>query len=179
MSSKQENFYTTINNFYETQKAEMSKKINITKEYEYVFVNDNDIDYVEIYLDGKLKLKGEYNIIGMYNIPLSIWYWSWNIAFVNKQLMKKIFPLKNSANDLITKYTQFNKKDADELHYILTNGNFYISGEGLDKLLKFVIYQTNGIWYFPVKHTVKNKNSNPADQDKIEYILITKIIQMN
>lgn len=178
MANKQEKFYTIINNYYNTQKEEITKKFNINKDYEYNFVNENNMDFVEVYLDGKIKLKAEYDIIGMYNVPLSVWYWSWNIAFINKSLIKNILPIKDFIDVLTKKYNQFDKMEADELYYIVKNDNFYISGENLDKILKFVLYETKGIWYLPVKYTNKNKKTI-SDQDRIEYILITKIIQIN
>ena len=172
-------FYTILNTNYNNLKETIEKKIDIDKDYEYVFTDEN---IVEMYLDGKLKLKAEYNIIGLYNIPLSVWYWGWNIAFVNKNLTVTINKIKEFLN-IITKdtssYSKFNKIEIEELHYVLSNDNFYISSSNIDKIIKLALYLTKGIWYFPVKYSDDKKQKDLEQMDKIEYILITKILQFN
>lgn len=170
-------FFTDINNHYNILKNNISKSIDISKDFDYVFSNDNNIDIVEIYFDGKIKIKAEYNFIGMFNIPFSIWYWSWNIAFINKNLIKEMLPVKNFSKSMILEknYYKYNKKNTDELYYITSNDNFYISHKNIDKILKLVLFLTKSVWYFPIKYI---NNKNQLDKiDKIHYILITKIIQ--
>lgn len=164
-----EKFYTNVNNYFNEAKEQISKKIDVNKNYEYVF-DDNDINIVEIYLNDKLKLKAEYNIMGLYNIPLSMWYWSWDIAFVNKNLIKDVIKIKEFVNVIDKEYNKFSKIEAEELHYVISNGMFYISGDNIDKIIKLALYLTKAIWYFPIKF---------EQMDKIEYILITKILQFN
>lgn len=166
-----EKFYTNVNNYFNESKEQISKKIDINKNYEYVF-NDNDVNIVEIYLNDKLKLRAEYNIMGLYNIPLSMWYWSWDIAFVNKNLIKDVIKIKEFVNVIDKEYNKFDKIEAEELHYVISNGMFYISGDNdnIDKIIKLGLYLTKAIWYFPIKF---------EQMDKIEYILITKILQFN
>jgi hypothetical protein len=168
MASK---FYNVCNDNHNKLKDIITKKIDITKTYEYAF-NEN---IVEMYLDGKLKFKAEYNIMGMYNIPLSVWYWSWNIAFINKDLIKVMDPVKDFIKILDKDYAKFDRVEAEELQYMLSNGNFYISGKNIDKLFKMVLYLTKSIWYFPIRHNDKEKDV----EDKLEYILITKILQFS
>jgi len=180
MANKQDKFYAKVNDYYNKHKDDIAKKIQLSDKYEFVFAVNNDVDIVEVYLDGKVKMRAEYNIIGMYNIALSVWYWGWNIAFVNKKLIENIVPIKEFVGTLTKQYMSFGKGEADELHYILTNDNFYVSGEHIDKMMRFVLYQANGIWYFPIKHIGENKKPSVNEpMDKIEYILITKIIQFD
>lgn len=175
-------FYIGVNNYFNDLKEQISKKIDINQNYEYVFSdndNNNNINVVEIYLNDKLKLKAEYNIVGLYNIPLSTWYWGWNIAFVNKNLIKNITKIKDFVNTIEKDYDKFNKIEAEELHYVLSNDNFYVSGDNLDKIIKIALYLTKAIWYFPIKYSDHNAQTNFEQMDKIEYILITKILQFN
>ena len=158
-------YYNLCADNYNLLKENISKKIDITKNYDYVFENN----IVELYLDDKLKLKAEYNIIGMYNIPMSVWYWGWNIAFVNKKLLESIKPIKAFETILNKDYAKFDKIEAEELHYLVSNDNFYVSGKNVDKIIKLALYLTKAIWYFPIK----------KESDKVEYILITKILQFS
>ena len=174
-----EKFYINVNNYFNNLKEQISKKIDTNKDFEYVFNENEDINTVEIYLDGKLKLKAEYNIIGLYNIPLSMWYWAWNIAFINKNLIKDIVKIKDFVNVIDKEYNKFNKLEAEELHYVLSNNNFYVSGDNIDKIIKIALYLTKAIWYFPIKYSDHKNQKDFEQMDKIEYILITKILQFN
>lgn len=171
-------FYTNLNINYNNSKEHIEKKIDINKDYEYAFSDEN---IVEMYLDGKLKMKAEYNIIGLYNIPLSIWYWGWNIAFINKNLINATIKIKEFLNVINDnkEYSKFNKTEIEELHYVLSNDNFYISSTNIDKIIKLALYLTKGIWVFPMKYNDDKKQKEMEHMDKIEYILITKILQFN
>ena len=188
------NFFDTINSYYNSVNTDIQKKItslNNKKNYEYVFSKKSDIPIVEVYLDNKFILKGEYCILGLYNIQLSVWYWSWNIAFINKKLIelptKKI---KNFIGEINDNYKKFNNEEAELMYYLLSNDNFYISSKHIEKIVKLSLYLTKCIWYFPIKQT--NNDSNTQEDDKnddstndlnnnshntVQYIMITKILQ--
>jgi hypothetical protein len=162
-------FYNKIDSYYDTINKDMQEKIsdlNNKNNYEYAFSQNGDI--VEVYLNDLLIMKANYCIFGSYNIQLSVWYWSWNIAFINKKLIE--LPkekIKEFEKTIENKYEKFNKMEAEVLHYLVSNDNFYISGNHIDKIIKLSLYLTNSLWYFPVKQ----------DANKIQYILITKILQ--
>jgi len=169
MTQNINNFNEQITKFYSNAKSNIINKIDISKDYEFVFLEENNMNIVEFYLNKKLKLRAEYNILGLYNMPLSIWYWSWNIAFINKNLI--VNSLKDFVNVLDKNYSKFDPKEAEELYYLFSNDNFYISAKNIDKLIKVSLFLTQGLWIFPILH----KNSNKMD--KVEYLLIKKIIQ--
>lgn len=167
-------FFDNINSYYNSTNDDMQKKVhnlNNKNNYEYVFSKNDDMQTVEIYLDNKFVLKAEYVILGLYNIQLSMWYWSWNIAFINKKLTElPINKIKSFINVLNDNYDKFNKVDAEMLHYLISNDNFYISNNNIDKIIKLGLYLTKSVWYFPIKQNDDNIN-------QLEYILITKILQ--
>lgn len=172
--------YDKININYNNLKKDMLTKLDVNKEYTFIFSNDNDNYIVEIYLDDKLIIKAEYDIVGLYNIPLSIWYWSWDIAFLNKKLIGNMIKVKEFSKNLKDNYNNFDRQEAEELHYILSNGNFYISSDKIDRIIKLVLFITKGMWIFPIKYSNNNNNNknNIMDQmDRIQYILVKKIIQ--
>jgi len=170
-------FYKQATDYYNKINNEISQKIDLKKNYSYNFVDENDMNIVEIYMDKKLKLRAEYNIVGLYNIPLSIWYWSWNIAFLNKKLFKELDKIKTFTKSLNDNFDKFDSKEAEELHYLLNNDNYYISSGNIERIIKIILYITKGLWIFPLNHSDKKTASEHLD--RIEYILITKILQIN
>jgi len=167
--------------YFNSMQKEISNKMDIMKDYDYEFYEENNNHIVNIFLKGKLKLKAEYNIIGLYNIPMSVWYWGWNIAFINKNLIKDLDKVKDFINIINNEYKNFDKLLAEELFYILTNGNFYISYDKINIIIKLTLYLTKTLWFFPIKYSNKNKNKNSLldSLDKIEYIMIKKILEFN
>lgn len=170
-------FYNQAVEYYNKISVDISKKIQLDQNYTFNFVEENNMHIVEIFIDDKLKIKAEYNIVGLYNIPLSMWYWSWNIAFLNKKLYKELDKIRNFAKTLNNNFDQYDSKEAEELHYLLANDNYYISSGNIDRLIKVILYITKGLWIFPLNHD--DKSTSPEHLDRIEYILITKILQIN
>jgi hypothetical protein len=175
----QKSLLNDINKHYSVLKEKISKKIELDNDFEYIFTEQNNYHTVEIVLEGQVKIKGEYNIVGMYNIPLSVWYWGWNIAFINKKLIEKLDNIKNFLDSLEENFKDLNGKEAEEIHYLLSNDNFYTTSENIDKLIKLVLYITNAVWCFPIKHTQSNLKKNTDEMDRTDYIIVTKILQYN
>ena len=180
MSSK---FYKKVDNYFKNIKDDIQKKLDITKEYQYNFVEENGLNIIEISIDNKIKLRAEYNIIGLYNIPLSIWYWGYSLEFVNRKLLDKLqiikeFSKKLEINDK-NNNGEFKPVELEELYFITSNNNFYCSSQNIDKIIKIVLYLTKGIWFIPVKHSDKMIGNINNQMDRIEYILINKILQFN
>jgi len=175
-SKKIISFYKEVVDYHNKLNEEISQKIDLKQNYNFNFVEEANKHIVEIYIDKKLKLKAEYNIVGLYNIPLSVWYWSWNIAFLNKTLFKELDKIKKFAESLDKNYNNFDSKEVEELHYLLANDNYYISSGNIERLIKIILYITKGLWIFPINHSDKK---SAEYLDRVEYILITKILQIN
>ena len=162
-------FYDTIDKYYEQKYKDIKKKINPDQdnEYEYVFTKINDKQIVEVFLKDKFLLKAEFCVLGIYNTPMSMWYWSWAIAFINKQLIVAPIELIKGFNDVIeTHYDKFDKKEVEELQYLVSNDSMFISNDNVKIIVKLGLYLIKGIWVLRVKQ-----------QDKIQYLVITKILQ--
>jgi len=175
-SKKIISFYKEVVDYHNKLNEEISQKIDLKQNYNFNFVEEANKHIVEIYIDKKLKLKAEYNIVGLYNIPLSVWYWSWNIAFLNNTLFKELDKIKKFAESLDKNYNEFDSKEVEELHYLLANDNYYISSGNIERLIKIILYITKGLWIFPINHSDKK---SAEYLDRVEYILITKILQIN
>jgi hypothetical protein len=174
-------YYKKIDSFYKNAKNDIEKKLNIINEYSYNFTKENDRHVVEISHNDKIKLKAEYNTIGIYNIPLSFWYWSWSLPFVNKELLDKAEKIKSFSQKLEKEkdFDKFTPEELEELHFITSNNNFYTTSENINRIIRFAMYVTNSIWYFPVKHSEQRSEKNNNQMEIIEYILITKVLQFN
>ncbi len=169
MSSK---FYTKIDNYFKTIKDDMQKNLDIVKEYNYNFITENNVNIVEIISNGKIILRAEYCIIGLYNIGLSVWYWGWGLDFINRKFLDKLQVIKEFPKILEKDDKNFNNLELEELHFITSNNNFYCSSQNLDRIIRFALYMLKAIWYFPVKYS-------DNQMDKIEYIALTKILQFS
>jgi len=170
MATKQQ-FYAQVDAFYNKLKLKFDKFLDTTDttlEYKYVFSKHSP--NVSIYLGDKLKLKAEYSIIGTYNIGTSIWYWAWNMAFINHSLTTDVIKLKTyNIQDL-----KLQSKEHEKVDYLLTNGYFYISSKNIAKLIKIVTYILKPLWILPIK----TKSANDNDQNVIKYIMINKILEI-
>lgn len=168
MTTKYKKIFEKSDFYYNEINKDMQEKINginNKKNYEYVFDKKN---IMSVYLDDKLVMKCEYSILGMYNVQLSVWYWSWAVAFINKSLIEMpIKKVKDFSKELDDNYNKFNKVDAEIIHYFLTNDNFYIAPSGIDKIIKLGLYLTKALWFFPVK----------MDGDRVQYVLVEKVLQ--
>lgn len=183
MTKPKINFYSKINEYINANESAMLEKIDLSKEYKFNFPElSTDEHIVEIYgQDDKLVLKGKYSIMGIYNLESSIWVWGHDISFVDKSLVKSIKKIKDLSQDLKDNYKDYIPEQADELYFITSNGNFYLSNENIPKVIKLGTYITNSLWAFPVKYFKDISSNNKKDKNiiKIEYILLEKILQIN
>ena len=131
-------YYKKIDTFFKNAKNDIQKKLDITNEYSYKFIEENDKNIVEISYDNKIKLKAEYNTIGVYNIPLSFWYWSWSLPFVNTKLLDKVEKIKSFSQKLEKEndFNKFSAEELEELYFITSNNNFYSSGQNIDRIIR-------------------------------------------
>ena len=162
------NFNQKIEEYYIKIKKNIGAKINTDIKYNYKFYSNDNANIIEIYNNNNdnIILKAEYSILGVYNIAYSTWYWAWNSNMINKTLIKDSLLIKKISKDVIQ---NISPKDAEELYFYTNNGNFFISSDNILKLIKIGLYITNANWYIPIIH------NDPID--KIEYILIKKILQ--
>jgi len=160
--------YDDIENYYLRQKEQFQFKIN--NGVKYTFSEKNGINYVEIIDHGKLVLKAEYSLIGLYNVGVSVWYWGWNIAMIDKSLIQKIKKIKKYYKTIKAEYHKYNAQEIDEIYYFLRNGNFYISQQNVLKIVKLALFLTKSNWYLEV---MRNDQTGG-----IQYIFIDKVVQV-
>ena len=150
-------------------KYSASKK-NIQDDYNLKFAYTDNYDFVDIYINDKLFIRGLYDVLGCYNVINSIWIWSWSINQIEKYLYENV---KHKAKILHGKLLDGNITENTEKYlYYLGNDNFFISYKNIDNLLKFMLYMTKGEYI--LAHKVNDNNPKI-----IEFIVINKIIQQH
>ncbi len=167
-----------VTEYYESKKKKLKNHIDLDKMLNFNFVeNKNGPNFVEILIDGNVIINAEYSLIGVYDTTISIWYWATDIAFVDKKLVEPVYEIKRYL-DNFDKYGGKFDKNIDNLHYILSNNNFYISGENIEIITRSSLYIAGGEWIFPVKNNDTFRDNLMQNMsDKIVYVLITKILQ--
>ncbi len=182
-------FYQSANKYYNDQQLLMGKYINLNKNYKFEFNTDpvgNSI--LEMYDDdNKIVLKAEYCFIGIYNLINSVWYWAWNVEFLDKKLAEKSKVVKQLKKDLVNDYEKYLLGEIDELYFYSSNGNFFVSHDNVVKLAKLMLYLAKGLWFLTVcpgknnsKSCMYEKGSDESESvRRLEYVMITKIVQSN
>lgn len=113
-------------------------------------------------------IKAEYDLIGVYNVDTSVWYWGWSLP-VNKLFHDSLKKIKEFPNYIKKNYERFNKKDAEEYLYMTSNNNMYISHKNIEKLIKLSLYLLKGESYVIVPVN--------GDINRLEYLNIKRILQ--
>lgn len=175
--------YKKINSYFDKKSENIP--FDIQKEYHYVFSKDNNGKNIIELLDpktDKLILKAEYSIMGMYNTYNSVWYWGYNLSFVNHQAAKKSKVLLDVPKEIKKEYKQYKDKEADEIHYMSSNGNFFLDVQNIPKVVQLGLFAMEGEWFIEIKYdsnddVVHGKvDDKKSPVKKIEYYCINKVI---
>tara|TARA_B100002019_G_C21132976_1_gene529220 strand:+ start:36 stop:590 length:555 start_codon:yes stop_codon:yes gene_type:complete len=180
MSKNKNIFLNNINKYYKEKKEKINKIFDLKQQLKYNFTynRDKNIHIVEIYnKNNKLIFQSNYDIVGLYNIVRSVWYWGYNISMVDQQLIKKSRNILNISKDIIKNYSKYNSKDIDIYHYYSNNGNFMIKSSNIPNIIKLGLYSMEGEWVLPIRKGLDELDSNINDRtfDTIEYISIYNI----
>lgn len=172
--------------YFQKIQKNIKNKLDTDKTYSYKFYENNDKKHIiEIYDNDKFVLKAEYEYIGVFNIMTSVWYWSWNINMINKDLTKSSLEVKKLGEKIMDNYTDYNPREADELYYISQNGNFFTSIDVVKKIVQLSLYLTKSDYYIPINYEIDGKSLvgdeiNKLDKfKKIDFILLKKIISFS
>lgn len=171
--------------FYKKVEDNVEKKgknIDLNKNYKFKFHKDRSGNHIVELFDGdKSVLKGEFQLIGMYNLINSIWYWGWSIDFVDKQLTQTVKKVKQFPHEIKENFDKFDPVEADELHFLTSNGSFYTNSKRVDFLGKLAQYLMDGEMVISLCNerdgtTCSIDKGKKESLSRIEYILITKIL---
>src|SRR3989304_753210 len=94
-------FFEILETNFNKKKTYIQKIINPDNNFKFTFKKDNmENNIIELYENNKLVLKGEYQIIGMYNFITSIWYWASAIDFIDRELSLDAKKIQNFSKQL-------------------------------------------------------------------------------
>ncbi|AYV75840.1 MAG: hypothetical protein Terrestrivirus3_109 [Terrestrivirus sp.] len=164
-------FYLTkkIDLFYKETLKSLSPFVDDTKQYDLIFNNndgndDNDF-IVDVFNNNKHILKGHYEILGLYNVSSSIWYWSFSSHF-EKNLTKMTKKVKKFHLELLNN-THMDSRELEQYMFYSNNCPFFILYKNLINLIKFGLYVTKSKWIFSHKLT----------DNIVEFIILKDVIQ--
>ena len=153
-------FNNKVQNYYEKQQREYSKKFDLSKSYaSKTYVDNNGNHIIELIHDNKVKLKAEYELIGMYNITNSMWYWGWAIDLADKNLIKTSRKMRDFPDFIKRNMDKFSPKESEDLFFKTDMANYYTDTNEIDKLIKVVLYYLNAGWYLTLCHGRNDKNN--------------------
>ena len=180
------NFNKEINRYYEKQEKDYSKKFDLTKSYaSNTYIDNNGNHIIELIHDNKVKLKAEYELIGMYNIINSMWYWGWSIDLADRNLVKTSKKITEFPEYIKKNMDKFDLKESEDLHFKTSMASFYTDISAIDKLIKTFLYYLNAGWYLTLCHGRNNSDINTCSSNvdkksqlRIEYLVIKKILTL-
>jgi hypothetical protein len=101
---------------------------------------------IELYHEHNLVFKSHYNIIGMYNNVINIWYWGFILDYVNKNVFIKKKILIQSIEYLMENENNIHIQSLEDLLFRLNNDSIYMNN--INNIIPTIEY----LLYF-IKHT--------------------------
>jgi hypothetical protein len=184
MTSSNKTFSNKVEKYFDNKKKDIIDSLDPSYNYDYKFSTDkNNNSIVEVLKNGKLVIKAEYELLGLYNLFNSVWYWGYGLDLVNRDLVKISKSIKDFSKTIKKNYNDFDKKEAEILYFRTNNNNFYTAKKNIENIVKLGLYITKSIWFLPVCYNNDNipvsceKISNDGSIKNLEYLIIKKIIQ--
>lgn len=155
-----------INDYFEKQ----HKKFDLPDDYTLKFIEVNDQKKVQVYSKKKLLFEGTYDIIGLFNVNSSVWYWGWAVDFVDRSLVERSTEIKKYI-----KKSFYEKKPTEKqeqaIYFYAKTGSFMTNVENVLFLIKLSLFILKGEWFLQYTHSEDDMNTVK------EFIIIKKIIE--
>lgn len=170
------------NKYFQKQKQKMSSIYDVSKPYQYrISQTEDKRNIIELIHNGKVVLRGEYELAGVYTTITSIWYWAYNIQMLDRKLGSSSKKVKKFSKTLKENRKKYKPLELEQLHYISSNGNFYASGNTMLECVKLMMYLTKGLWYIPICYGKTTSvcptfDNSKGDFKRVEYLIIKKIL---
>jgi hypothetical protein len=160
-----------VTDHYNNAEKEIRKYIQKNGKYKYKFYYLDNIHYVDVFENNTQILKAEYEVLGLYNIVISTWLWSWANSYIEKPLAKSSLAINVFYNELDSDQNKYDQEELEKINYYVNNPSFYIKSENIVNLIKLSLYGSDAKWILGIK----DDENNPS---RIEYIIVKKIIQI-
>lgn len=168
MDSKYKNIKNDIDNYYNDKLKQVSKILDLDNQGKYKYVMKDSANILDIIDKSgeKIVLSGNFQTLGIYNHASSLWFWSWNIPFIDKSEYKDLDKITKFNETFIKKYEDYDPKDIEEIYFYIDNGNFFCISEYLSFILKLSLYLVKGVWFFPIEKKIEGVKTT-------QYIILT------
>jgi len=163
------NIITKIKTFSKNAKKEISKILDLNKEYDLKWINYKTGKILAICYDNKEIITGDYKYIGEYQVNKSLWIWASSMNGINKQTLLNIKKIRSFTHlfEEPNKLKSLDKKRYDFYYQILTSDTMILSSYiEFEWLKELILYITGDLYYF-----------NPVIDNKIQLITLSKIIE--
>jgi hypothetical protein len=176
-----------VSDYFDNCEKQIKKSYDVSKQYNHKFVTEDGGRHIIELIDKKEGstpvIRAEYEIIGVYDMITSVWYWGWNIDFVDRGLVKTIESVKKIKSEIEKNYKGFEPIEADYLNFISSNGNFFTVNDRIQGLIKLALYECDAKWYIPIVHSdqlnpyvLSDEKNVVTGAKRVEFLLIKSLI---
>jgi len=170
--NKNTKYIKKVIDYYNDSKKNIKKILNFSKNnYKYDFITLNNIDIIEIKLNNKIIMKAEYDIIGIYNTDINMFYYGYILDHINKKLIKNSSNIKNLKKQILNDTDQFSKDEIDDLYFYSSNSHFFIEPDKVPFIIKLMMFINSNKWFISIHHP-NNNNTKTYN----EFLAIRKIL---
>jgi hypothetical protein len=164
--SKKKSYFDKVESYYQSKKN-FTKKLDQDLKYDYKFNTDKEGNHIlNIISEDKIVMKLEYDIIGIYNNDIKMWYFGYAVDHSNKLLIKKSKIIKDVMNKISDNLDLIDQKEIEELQFYSDNPAVFTSSDNLSKIVKLMMYLMKSMWFLSVSHS----------DNYIEFISVRKIL---
>ena len=160
---------TKIKTFSKKAKKEISKILDLNKEYDIGWLEYQTGKVLVLRYNNKDIITGEYKYIGQYEPNNSLWIWASSMNGIIKEILLQVKKIRSFAHlfDDNIKLDKLDKKRYDFYYQVLTSDSMILSSQiELEWLNELVIYLTGDLFWF-----------NPVMNDNIQLITLSKVIE--
>lgn len=160
---------TKIKTFSKKAKKEISKILDLNKEYDIGWLEYQTGKILVLRYNNKDVITGDYKYIGQYEPKNSLWIWASSMNGIIKEILLQVKKIRSFAHlfDDNIKLDKLDKKRYDFYYQVLTSDSMILSSQiELEWLNELVIYLTGDLFWF-----------NPVMNDNIQLITLSKVIE--
>jgi len=166
--TKPESLLRIINEYYNKKSDKYNKIFKNSKDFSYkIDYDNNDEPELRVNNKGKNILIAKCQTIGLYNEDVSMWYWSWNIPFINRKQYKDLIKIKGFSEDMKKNSVKYLPYEIEDICFYLENDSLFCYKDDL-KPINIALYLSKGEWVVPIEKVNNNMKV-------VEYVLITEI----
>jgi len=160
---------TKIKTFSKNAKKEISKILDLNKEYDLGWLDYKTGKILNVRYNNKDVITADYKYIGEYQPNKSLWIWASSMNGINKETLLNVKKIRSFTHlfEEPNKLKKLDKKRYDFYYQVLTSDSMILSSRiELEWLNELVLYLTGDLYCF---NTIMDNN--------IQFITLSKVIE--